>query len=341
MASGNPDGNLEPVPNQPRQPRNLQGLLRFAMEATKAEDAPGNSQHGPMDDERRQFLIDAMASITIDLTEVLKHSIEVLTNTERMRSIQLGQELPAEVQTAFTVLLDVIDDMDVANDFYKMGGFAIFPICYGSENETVRMHASSMLAESCQNNPFCQGKALECGFLSVLLSLAEIERGDALAKCLYAISCSCREFEPACRELITRGGCETLAHLLRAPESTVRTKAAFFIRYLCHNYPEAKEQFIKHNIVGTIAEQIKSTHDQTTEHLLSVLVALIEGLDATLLRQFRDPSVGLKQILENHLKHPDLVDDTYYEEKEYCDILLSKAFQNCPEPEYVQEVADR
>lgn len=65
--------------------------------------------------QRRQFLIDAMASITIDLTEVLKNSIEVLSNTERMRSIQLGQELPPEVKTAFTVLLDVIDDMDVAN----------------------------------------------------------------------------------------------------------------------------------------------------------------------------------------------------------------------------------
>lgn len=100
------------------------------------------------------------------------------------------------------------------------------------------------------------------------------------------------------------------------------------------------EQFIKHNIVGTIAEQIKSTHDQTTEHLLGVLVALVEGLDPTLLRQFRDPSVGLKQILENHLKHPDLVDDTYYEEKEYCDLLLSTAFQNRPEPD-IPEVADR
>lgn len=29
----------------------LQGLIRFAMLATKAEDAPGNSQHGPMDEE--------------------------------------------------------------------------------------------------------------------------------------------------------------------------------------------------------------------------------------------------------------------------------------------------
>lgn len=37
---------------------NFQGLLRFAMEATKAEDAPENEEHNfeRMDPERRQFL---------------------------------------------------------------------------------------------------------------------------------------------------------------------------------------------------------------------------------------------------------------------------------------------
>lgn len=36
---------------QPRQPTSLQGLLRFAMEATRAEDAPHNADFQPMDDE--------------------------------------------------------------------------------------------------------------------------------------------------------------------------------------------------------------------------------------------------------------------------------------------------
>lgn len=36
---------------QPRQPTSLQGLLRFAMEATRAEDAPGASEVAPMEPE--------------------------------------------------------------------------------------------------------------------------------------------------------------------------------------------------------------------------------------------------------------------------------------------------
>lgn len=46
----NGESNAEIAP-QPRQPSNLLGLLRFAMEATKAEDAPSTSQMAPMDPE--------------------------------------------------------------------------------------------------------------------------------------------------------------------------------------------------------------------------------------------------------------------------------------------------
>lgn len=39
------------LPNQPRQPRSLQGLLQFCMEVTKSEDAPDESQFMAMDEE--------------------------------------------------------------------------------------------------------------------------------------------------------------------------------------------------------------------------------------------------------------------------------------------------
>ncbi|CAG9126069.1 unnamed protein product [Plutella xylostella] len=148
--------NVQAVSEQPRQPRNLQGLLRFAMEATKIEDATGESQIGPMDEERRKFLEEALKNLTVNVSEVLREAIKVLANTEVMHAIQLGQALPEEVQTAFDNLLDFTDNIDMAVDFYKMGGFSIFPVCYGSENEKVRARASSVLGELCQNNPFCQ-----------------------------------------------------------------------------------------------------------------------------------------------------------------------------------------
>ena len=46
--------NGEVVP-QPRQPTNLQGLLRFCMDATKAEDAPHESQFEAMSEEVRKI----------------------------------------------------------------------------------------------------------------------------------------------------------------------------------------------------------------------------------------------------------------------------------------------
>ncbi|XP_048482177.1 hsp70-binding protein 1 isoform X2 [Plutella xylostella] len=311
--------NVQAVSEQPRQPRNLQGLLRFAMEATKIEDAPGESQIGPMDEERRKFLEEALKNLTVNVSEVLREAIKVLANTEVMHAIQLGQALPEEVQTAFDNLLDFTDNIDMAVDFYKMGGFSIFPVCYGSENEKVRARASSVLGELCQNNPFCQSRALEFGLLNVLLSLVETEQGTALAKSLYALSCATREYEPACRELIAQGGCGTLVRLFRAGDEQARTKAAFLTRYLATHYPEAKAQFINQNVVKTITEQLKAGRDNTTEHYLSVLVSLVDGEDATVLRQCRDSNLG--QALRELLKLPEL-QDQFIEEKDYCEELL-------------------
>lgn len=56
-AAENVDQNSEydVLPNQPRPARDMKGLLRFAMEATAMEDAPGNSNLQPMNEEVTRF----------------------------------------------------------------------------------------------------------------------------------------------------------------------------------------------------------------------------------------------------------------------------------------------
>ncbi|RVE47903.1 hypothetical protein evm_007417 [Chilo suppressalis] len=332
-----PSGNrqeLQATVSQPRQPRNLQGLLRFAMEATKAEDAPGNSELGPMDEERRRFLEEALKSLTVDVAEVIQNSIKALTDQEKIKSIKPGDPLSPEIMTAFSNLMEFIDDIDVANDFYKMGGFAIFPMCYSSENDEVRANASWVLAEVCQNNPFCQSRALECGLLNVLLNLLQSEQGTALTKCIYAVSCACREYEPCCRELVAQGGCSALSSVLsgNAP-AQARTKAAFLIRYLVQQHPDAREEFIQQNLVGIIANQIKSGRDETTEHLLGVLSLLLDTKDYRVMEQLRDPTLGLKKVLEDLSSNEN--------EKESCQDLLKKVFEDCPQYEAVNDEVER
>ena len=53
----------------PRQPRDFEGLLKFCMEATKAEDAPEDPESAlrGMDTERRQWLEQAFQSMSVDV----------------------------------------------------------------------------------------------------------------------------------------------------------------------------------------------------------------------------------------------------------------------------------
>ncbi|CAG5047195.1 unnamed protein product [Parnassius apollo] len=330
------ENNVESVPIQPRQPRDLQGLLRFAMEATKAEDAPGVSQFGPMDEERRKFLEEALKSLTIDVAEILQKAIKVLTDAEKVQSIQLGQDLPEDVATSLSNIHEFVGDIDIANDFYKLGGFAIFPICFGSENANVRAEAGSILAEVCQNNPFCQTRALECGLLNVLLHLVQSEEGVALAKCLYAISCMTREFEPACRELTSQGGCAILSQLLHSDDIRVRTKVAFLIAYLVRHHPHAKDKFLEENIIKTIAAELDKGLNSGTSCLLNALLALVEKLDPIALQQLKNPTVGLKKILEKLWNQPELKEPEYDEERD-CLKTIMEIFEGSPEVEVINE----
>lgn len=58
---------------------------------------------------------EALKSLTIDVAEVLQKSIKILSDSERIQSIQLGQELPDDVDVAFANILELVDNIDTAN----------------------------------------------------------------------------------------------------------------------------------------------------------------------------------------------------------------------------------
>lgn len=87
---------------------------------------------------------------------------------------------------------------------------------------------------------------------------------------------------------------------------------------------------------------MKAGRDDSTEHLLSVLLVLVEDLDARVLAQCRDPSIGLRKTLEDHMKQLEKEGDRYREEMEYCESIMSRVFDNYSQRnDLVEEVADR
>ncbi|XP_074039621.1 hsp70-binding protein 1 isoform X2 [Leptinotarsa decemlineata] len=175
------EGNM----GQPRQPSSLQGLLRFAMEATKTEDAPHDSVFQPLDEERKRFLENALKSMTIDVVEVLQKQIQTLRKIENLKP---GDDTTEFVE-AIDTILEYVDNIDIANDFHKIGGFTILYPCLKCSNAKVRAGGCELLAVLCQNNTYCQKIVLDNEFIPMLLSLIEKDEDTIVAvKAIYALS---------------------------------------------------------------------------------------------------------------------------------------------------------
>ena len=124
--------------------------------------------------------------MTVNVIEELQKSIKILQNVVELRP----DDDPAECEAALERISDFADSTDVANDFYKIGGFSIFGSCLNSPHSGIRWRVADLIAELSQNNPFCQEKILEAGYMPILLNMVDTDSCEqARVKALYAVSC--------------------------------------------------------------------------------------------------------------------------------------------------------
>ncbi|XP_001605940.1 hsp70-binding protein 1 isoform X2 [Nasonia vitripennis] len=317
--------NVEILPNQPRQPRNLQGLLRFAAEATKAEDAPSDSRFCPMDEERKNFLNEALSSMAVNVIEELQKDVKLLHNVMDVRV----EDDPSQYEAALDRIADLADSMDVANDFYKIGGFSVFGPCLNSPHSGIRWRVANVIAELTQNNPFCQEKVLEAGFMPILLSMVDTDPSDmARIKALYAVSCIVRGHALALRYMEINDGYSVLMRAIQSPVEKLQIKSAFLLSALCNKDKgnDLKLTLIKMGLIEQAAGLLAmgSLLPETREQLLSVLNGLTNDNYFPALKECRRPELCLKQTLERHLKESK--EEESIDREDICKELLDKIF---------------
>lgn len=92
----------------PRQPRDMQGLLRFAIEGTSAEDRTTATS---MTEERRRWLEEALRGLSVDVVAEISKALNIL-NPDRVES---AEEDPQEMEEALESITDFVDSIDTAN----------------------------------------------------------------------------------------------------------------------------------------------------------------------------------------------------------------------------------
>jgi len=172
--------NANPLPA-----KNVKGLLRFCLEATRGEDAQGTTILEPMSEERKKWLEEAFTQMSVSPVERMKICLSVIENAE------IDTEEGTEKQEkALEELQDWVEDIDIAADFVKINGLRVVPGLLSSEVSRLRWGCLEVIAILSQNNMFGQAAVMKMKLLPVLLALADTDDHPTVrTKALYATSC--------------------------------------------------------------------------------------------------------------------------------------------------------
>lgn len=274
----------------------LQALLKFAIQQTKSEDAPNESAFEKMDPEKRQFLEEALKSYTVDIIQELQKAIHILQSSdssidEKLQSLEMIDELAG--------------DIDLANNFLKIGGANIIVLCLDCEDSRIRTSAIDLIGEITQNNPFAQAHFTEIDIIPRLIKLLKDDDLNVIRSTLHAISCLVRKYEPALAIYVEKNGLELILDCLKLSTANEKllTKAAFLVDALCVEFTEVREKFTKLGAILILANCLTSSiqsfegnYDAKIEQLLSALKTISES------KQAKEKFKAIENI-QSSLKH--------------------------------------
>ncbi|PAA48883.1 hypothetical protein BOX15_Mlig023369g4 [Macrostomum lignano] len=230
---------------EPRLPQNLQGLLRFCMQV--GDNPPTSADVASMDPERARWLQEAMDSLTVDIGKQLRERIaKLLQNADP--AADGDSEAAEKCLDCLEETKDLCDNLDVANDFIKLGGLdAAAYVCQRCGGR-LRSAALHLLAGLFQNNPFAQVAGLGC-VRDLVCAVGDVgnsgggsDDGDVRFAALSALSCLVRDCPAAQTACVQAGGLPAIAGCLRLGDGVsddqqrrrrrLRRKAAFLLASL-------------------------------------------------------------------------------------------------------------
>eukprot|EP00041_Stephanoeca_diplocostata_P010304 m.163588 g.163588 ORF g.163588 m.163588 type:complete len:201 (-) comp18104_c0_seq3:159-761(-) len=147
--------------------KNLAGLLRWsAQHESGSTQAHGGETTENEDAERHRVLAEILQQMSVSTVDQMQQICGILQKED------MGQpRLLDEKAEALDALHDLIEDIDNASDFVKIGGVGV---CYAALSSTcadIRERALSCIAAAAQNNPTVQAHMHKTNVLDKLFAI--------------------------------------------------------------------------------------------------------------------------------------------------------------------------
>lgn len=312
-----------------RIPKNYQGLLRFCTEQTANEDSTKPSEFGPLSDEKREFLQNVFNSLSENdpikkMIEIVKklnddfhiHSEvrhttanEVHENSKQTTSSDmtleettnqnLDENFVDKQESLIQQLIDYCEDIDLANDFHKIGGFSILLPLLSSKIPTFRSLTCELIAALTQNNPYGQQAILNENIVPHLVYLLSSQNNDCpqvKIKAMYALSCLSRFNEQLQEELLRLNFLPQIVDLINSDILKLQIKAAFLIGSLADENIKIKNCLRQIQSCTIISEALlKASSYELKEQLLYSIARIIKRNEDAIL----EDDLNLDKLVKN------------------------------------------
>jgi hsp70-interacting protein len=106
-------------------------------------------------------------------------------------------------------LMERIQDLDMASDFHKIGGYNILIPLLSSPYGQLKQKGAELVGELVQNHEYCQKAAVDMNILEILVKelISDKVEDKVKVKTLYAVSCLIRSNKYAQRVFEEKNGC--------------------------------------------------------------------------------------------------------------------------------------
>ncbi|XP_072047465.1 hsp70-binding protein 1-like [Amphiura filiformis] len=326
-------------PGDKRPPRNLQDVLKYAIEHTPTtqDEEGGESEggnHGNQESaaERAEWLSNALSGMYKDEVKEMAEQVAFLKESSKVTEAVEGHEvegredLEEKKTEALEYLFDLVQGIDNAKDFLKVGGGDILQLCFSDPSSEVRWRTLDLLAALSQNHPSNQAEFHSMGLIKRLLEVLDSssEVDMVRIKALYALSCLCRDNDACLSNFVKHDGFSVLMRAMQSDIEKLQIKATFMLQAILISFPQHKDTLHNMGMVHQLVSLLQQEHAITHEQFILALLNLVSGHSGCI-SDCCQPELQFEELLKSRVEF--LKDkEEFMEELEYCQKLMAICF---------------
>lgn len=272
----------------------------------------------------REWLNEAVKNITsahTNLIDRLKECLHILHAFQSDSSLSVD-----DIATTMEEIASLCEDIDLACDFHKIGGFPAIIQFLKHSNSNLRLNAADVLATVSQNNEYCQDILLkEHNALGLLLEMSiqldtDVKQLVAI-KAMYAISCLIRQNSFGIDNFLASNGFEYLLEGLKSNNAKLKLKIIFLLRSLCKENHNVHEAINSNNFLKTFLSLLNKYESfEILEFTLDTLIT-INCHHVEFRKKCKSGSEEFKTALNNILQNDSIKKD-HFEIVQYSQQLM-------------------